>query len=92
MGKLLRCSLLEWCLVVVVESVFRVKIPWLFDDIFFQGSPTLELEELPSLAKALGMWKAVAEEAHAIHGEVARNRASVHDAEVCIFIFFFTRE
>lgn len=50
------------------------------------GSPTLELEELPSLAKALDMWKYTAEEAHAIHGEVARQRSNVHDAEVASYI------
>ncbi|WP_272693355.1 ferritin family protein [Providencia sp. PROV040] len=50
------------------------------------GTPVLELDELPSLAKALGMWKTVAEEGHYIHGEISNHRLEYHDPETSSFI------
>ncbi|XP_065226716.1 ferritin light chain-like isoform X1 [Planococcus citri] len=50
------------------------------------GTPVLELDELPSLAKALGMWKTVAEEAHYIHGEISNHRQGYHDPETSSYI------
>lgn len=38
--------------------------------------------ELGSLGKALDIMKALAEEAHLIHGEVTRRREPFHDPEV----------
>lgn len=50
------------------------------------GTPVFELDELPSLAKALGMWKTVAEEAHYIHREVSNKMPGFHDPETSSYI------
>lgn len=50
------------------------------------GTQTFELDELPSLAKGLGMWKTVADEAHYIHSEISGHKTKAHDAEVSSFI------
>jgi len=47
---------------------------------------TFEMHEIGSLAKAIDMMKAIAEEAHHIHGEIARRRDAFHDPEIASFI------
>lgn len=44
------------------------------------------MSEIHSLSKALDLWKSIAEEAHTIHGEVARRRENYHDPEVYFHI------
>lgn len=46
------------------------------------------MSEIHSLSKALDLWKSIAEEAHTIHGEVARRRENYHDPEVYFHILF----
>lgn len=45
-----------------------------------------EMSEILSMSKSLDIWKAVAEEAHNIHGEAARRREQYHDPEVSSYI------
>lgn len=45
-----------------------------------------EMSEIHSLSKALDLWKSIAEEAHTIHGEVARRRENYHDPEVASYL------